>query len=318
MGIRKMNSEILFRYENWGTHVFPSHINMALEEFLIKRIADEKLEKHLAAVRFYSFVNDSIVLGYAQDTDIIRKLERGVELTRRITGGSHVQTGPNTLAYTFVVPRDGNLKTIDEMRAYFAAKVAHALSKIGIYPIDVNNKASIITVNGRIIASHAMWWGLKSALLHGIIILSPYDVDKIVSRVVLQQRQIGNQIYSEYLALKHLPVVSEELTKRKVRLLLKPHFLRNIVADAILKEVTGNRYIKRTIDNRVIRTSLELFKKRYGEPLWIKEHKPEFTEEEVEEIPGEELAGPLKKNLCYCLFIQVPDEDFKIMSDPIK
>lgn len=302
----------LFYYENWGAQVLPSNINMALEEFLLKRVALSKNKQ--AALRFYSFTNDSIVLGYAQDTDVLKKLDKEVSLTRRITGGSHVQTGQNTLAYSFSVPRDGNFSHFEEMRAYYAAKVAKALKNLGLGPIEVDNKASTINVGPRVIASHAMFWGVKSALLHGIVILTPYDVDKIAQRVVLAKRHIGGKTYSEYEALKKLPAVSIELPERKKPLVLKPEFLRELVSRAIIKEVAGEKFKKMKIDNRVIRQSMVLFKKRYGAPVWIREHQPTFTSKEAEEIPGEELAGPLRKGLGYCLFSQVPDEKFKEMT----
>lgn len=312
-----MKPEILFEYEYWGNHVFPSSLNMALEEFLLNRVACQKKGRKFAALRFYSFPRDSIVLGYAQDTDVLKNMAGEVDLTRRITGGSHVQTGQNVLAYSFVVPRDGNFHNFEEMRAYYASLVARALESLGVGPIDVDNKASTLKLEGRIIASHAMFWGVRSALLHGIVILQPYDVDKIAERLVLRERKIGNKIYSEYSALKKLPALSLELLKRRVRLYLKPDFLRGIVAKAILKEATSNRYSERKITDRVLKESSVFFEKRYGIPLWIKNHQPTFTEEEAEAIPGEELSGPLKKNLGYCLFSQTPDEDFKYMADPI-
>ncbi|MBI2084825.1 MAG: lipoate--protein ligase family protein [Candidatus Aenigmarchaeota archaeon] len=305
----------MFNYEYWGRGVFPSQINMALEEFLIRRIAEETKDKHLATVRFYSFAKDSIVLGYAQATDVLKKLDPSVDLTRRVTGGSHVQTGPNIIAYSFVVPRDGSFRDYEDMRAYFATQVANALSNIGVDAVDVDNKASTINVNGRVIASHAIWWGVKSALLHGLVHLTPYDVDKIASRVLLQRRKIGNSVYSEYDALRNLPTVSTELDGNAPPQ-TSPYALRGLVAEAILKEVTGGNYESRVINDAVIDRSMELLKQRYGVPRWINRHQPTFTRREVEEIPGEDLSGPLKRNLGYCLFLQVPDKDFKKMAGP--
>lgn len=305
----------LFDYEHWGTGVFPADINMALEEFLLKRVAEQK---SIATMRFYSFPRDTIVLGYAQATDAIKRLDAGAELTRRITGGSHVQTGKNIVAYSFVVPRDGSFRHFEDMRAYYAERVANSLGNIGIESVTVDNKASTINVDGRIIASHAIFWGINSALLHGLIHLTPYDVDKIAERVVLQQRQIGSHTYSEYLALKNLPTVATELNGRLSGNRIKDHVLRHLVSDAISHEVAGDRFEKKQIDDNVMARSSELFQKRYGMPLWVNEHKPTFTPVEVEAIPGEELDGPLRKNLGYCLFIQVPDNDFKKMSEPVE
>ncbi|MEK7519198.1 MAG: hypothetical protein AAB565_00200 [Patescibacteria group bacterium] len=313
-----MKQEILYPYEYWGITVLPGHTQMALEEFLIRRVANlsEKAGQSRAAVRFYSFPQDTVVLGYGQDVDAVKKEDSSFLVTRRVTGGSHIQTGVNTMAYTFVVPRDGNFDNYEQMRSYYAGIVALSLKKIGIGAIDIDNKASIITVKGRIIASHAMFWGVQSALFHGLIILQPPDVDKIAERVVLQKRQIGNVFYSEYSALKNLPALSRELETKLVRSLLEPPMIYRVVADAILKEATGNRYQEKRIGKETISQALDLMSKKFSSPQWIKERKPPYTKDEVEEIPGEELAGPLKRDLGYCLFIQVQDDDFKNMANP--
>jgi hypothetical protein len=200
------------------------------------------------------------------------------------------------------------------MRAYFASLVAKALKNLGLGPIEVDNKASTINVGARIIASHAMFWGVKSALLHGIVILTPYDVDKIAQRVALSERNIGGKIYSEYSALKKLPAVSKELPERKKPLIMSFEFLREFVSRAIIKEVAGEKFKKMKINNNIIKEAVELMKKRYRSLVWIKKHEPTFTREEVDEIPGEELQGPLRKGLGYCLFSQVPDDKFKEMA----
>ncbi len=291
---------------------------MALEEFLIKRVATlgENPATTRAAVRFYSFPADTIVLGYAQSTDILKKEDPSFLVTRRITGGSHVQTGANTMAYAFVIPRDGRFSNYEEMRVYYADAVGRAFTDLGMDPIDVDNKASTIMINGRIIASHAMFWGVRSALMHGLIILQPYDVDKIAERVALQKRRIGKYFYPEYLALKRLPAVSVELRKKLVKSMLEPKILRQMIADAILKHVSGGRYTEQKITQGVIREAMRLVAAKYNVYPWVKERKPAYTAEEVEEIPGEDLAGPLKTGLGYCLFLQVQDADFKEMSEP--
>lgn len=307
----------LFNYEYWGFGIFPGDVNMALEEFLIQRIAQKDPQKHIAATRFYSFATDSIVLGYGQDTDVIKKIDKDVGLTRRMTGGSHIQTGPNTIAYTFVIPRDNTFVTYGDMRAYYAERVANALKKLGIGDITVDNPSSTINVGERVIASHAIWWGVKSALLHGLIILSPYDVDKIASRVFLAKRSIDNKIYSEYVVLKNLPTVATELQNKRSAPSLKHRILYGIINKAILDEVSGEEYKPYMINKSIIQKSYRFLAQRYGALKWIDKHQPVFTHYEAEEIPGEELAGKLKKNLGYCLFIQVPDNKFKKMSDPV-
>ncbi len=307
--------ERLFDYEHWGTGIFPGEINMALEEFMVKRIAGQNGSKPFAALRFYSFPDPTIVVGYGQSTDIIK--DPRVAVTRRITGGSHVQTGRNILAYSFVVPRDGSFRTYEDMRTYFAGCVANGLTDIGIEDVTIDNKASTINVKERIIASHAIFWGIKSALLHGLIHLTPYDVDRIASRVFLQTRRIGNHIYSEEAALRNLPTISTELNGGAPNH-TKIHILRNIVSGTITQQVTGHEYERRQIDEKVLEGANELYRQKYGNPLWINKHRPTFTIKEVESIPGEELDGPLKEKQGYCLFLQVPDKDFRRMAESVE
>ena len=150
-------------------------------------------------------------------------------------------------------------------------------------------------------------------MLHGLIIIDPYDVQEVANRVTLGSRKIGNKVYSEYAALKNLPAVSRLLTK------VAPNetastILKDMTAKAILKHVTNNKQENKKIDNKVVSSAFDLLKRKYNLPIWIDKRKPTFTKEEIEAIPGEELNGPLKKNLGYCLFIQVKNKDFKKMA----
>lgn len=303
----------MFDYEYWGNGTFPSHVNMALEEFFFRRSA-----QNVATVRFFDFPKDSVVLGYAQDTDAIKKQDFTFDVTRRITGGSHVQVGSNIIAYSFTVPRDGSFTHYEDMRAYYAELVANALGYLGIENITVDNKASTINVDGKVVASHAILWGVQSALLHGLIIIDPYDVEEVANRVVLGSRKIGNKVYSEYAALKNLPAVSRLLTKvaPNANEAAKSTILKDLIAKAILKHTTNNKQKNKKVDDKVVSSAFDLLKRKYNLPIWIDRRKPTFTKEEIEAIPGEELNGQLKKNLGYCLFIQVKDNDFKKMAQP--
>ncbi|MBI2545498.1 MAG: lipoate--protein ligase family protein [Candidatus Aenigmarchaeota archaeon] len=305
--------DYLFAYEYWGNGAFSQHENMGIEQYLIERIGNQKPGGNKAALRFYTFNKDSIVLGYAQATDVIRKLDSDFGLARRVTGGSHVQTGPNIIAYSFVVPRDGTFRHFEDMRKYYASHVAGALEDIGLSSIEVDNKASIINVGGRPIAGHAIYWGIKSAMLHGLIALTPYDVNKINSMVYLRSRMIGNETFTEYDALRNSPAVSTELNGSNP----ENGRLRQLVGDAILRRVTEGDYTKMKVGDDVLRESLVLLRKRLGREKWVSEREPPLTTREVEEIPGEELAGNLRTGLGYCLYFAVEDKDFKKIAQPI-
>ena len=304
----------MFNYEYWGLGSFNAKVNMALEEFLLKRAITG-----IVPVRFWDFSKDSVVLGYGQATDAVKKRDSTFDIVRRITGGSHVQTGKNILAYTFAVPRDGSFRHLEDMRAYFADVVAKSLEYLGIQNIEVDNKASTIMVDKKIIASHAMIWGIESALLHGLIIVDPYDVNEVFERVNLKRRKIGRNVYTEYNALKNLPAISQLLTN------IAPNFneekrseiLKEIIAKSILKNLT-NKYETKKITTSTIVEAFDVVNKKHKKIDWIENRKPPFTEEEIEKIPGEELDGTLKKNLGYCLFSQVKNKDFKRMVETEK
>lgn len=301
----------MFDYEYWGNGTFPGAVTMALEEYMLKRAAQTKK----AMVRFYSFPKDTVVLGYAQATDALKQAA-GADVIRRATGGSHVQTGQNILAYSFAAPRNGQFSGIEDMRNYYATHIATAFQNLGIENVDIDNRASSVNINEKVTAAHAMIWGVESALLHGLIIIEPYDMEQLARRISLGTRIIRGKPYSEYDAIRHIPAISAILPD------LVPHApperrreaIRQIVAEAILQEVTRGKHTKKSVTGRTINESLPLLENRYGKQRWTATHRPVFTEEEIEEIPGEQLDGPLKANLGYCMYLQVPDKDFKKMT----
>ena len=302
----------MFNYQYWKNDLYTANVNMALEEFFLKHSAETKA----ATLRLWSVPKDAGVLGYSQDTDVIKKIDTDFNIVRRASGGSHIQIGPNILSYTMTVPRDGSFKNYEDMRAYYAEKIANSLSNLGIEGLSVDNKASTVNVEGRVVASHAIIWGVQSALLHGLIIIDPYDVDKISSRLVLGSRKIGNNTYTEYSALKNIPTVSKLLDKVAKNANDRTEALKEILTKEILSEVSRGKHTNHLVDNKVLTKSYELIQQKYGQDEWTNLKKPAFTKEQIEEIPGEELDGPLKKNLGYCLYIQVKDKDFKKMAEP--
>lgn len=307
----------MFDYVYWGNNSFPSNINMALEEFFTKLATTEKVP----SIRFFTFDRDSIVLSYGQATDAIKKLDDKVELTRRLTGGSHVQQGPNALSYMFAIPRDGSFKDIPDFRAYYADIVGRAFQNLGIENVEVDNVACGIKIDDKVSASHAIFWGIESALVHGIIILKPYDVESLANRIWLKTRKIGNKVYTEKSALRNIPAIMSRLKnfapnanpKQKLKA------VHELVAQEILKEATKGKFKREAIDQKIINKLNPLLQEKYDQKNWIERRKPPFTQEEVEEIPGlygAKLDGSLKKNMPYCLWIEVKNKEFKKMAEP--
>ena len=234
----------MFDYEFWHSEKYPIEVNMALEEYFLKR------SQKRACLRVWSVPKDAAVLGYSQATDVIKKMESGFNVVRRASGGSHIQIGSNVLAYTITVPRDGSFKHYEDLRAYYADKIAKSFENLGISNITVDNKASTINVDGKVVASHAVVWGVNSALLHGLIIVDPYNVNKLSNRLVLGSRKIGSKTYTEYSALKNIPAISQLLdnTAKNLNQKQRTEALKEIVSQEILKFITENKFKNKKID----------------------------------------------------------------------
>ncbi|MBI4014679.1 MAG: lipoate--protein ligase family protein [Candidatus Aenigmarchaeota archaeon] len=295
----------MFDYEYWGFGTYRAAVNMALEEAMLLRA------KKKAAIRFFDFAKDSVVLGYAQATDVLKK--RNADVVRRITGGSHVQTGKNILAYSIAVPRDSSFSGYEDMRAYYAEKIKNALEGMGIEDVTADNRASSINIGNKVVAGHSMFWGVESALLHGLILMEHYQIEKLAARIELSGRKIGPRIYSEYDALKNAPVIlsKTDIAKNAPK---RNDAVKRIMAERILAELTKGKHASAPVSAKTVAKAMPLLAKRYGNDAWTEERSPSFTHEQAEEIPGEELNGGLKKKLGYCLYLQVNDRDFRRMA----
>ncbi len=302
----------MYRYEDWGFTTLPPAEQMAVEEYMLDYTADTD-DRGIAL--FYDFPHDSMVYGYAQQSGL-RKAQ--VPAVRRITGGSHIQVGPNTMAYSFAVPRNNQFADLEDMRGYYAGVVADALRSMGVPNVTVDNDASTILVNDRIIASHAINWGVDSALLHGLLLVDPYDADSVAQHLPLKTRKIGNHRYSEYDVLQHLPGLStvidtSEKASQERRLRLKQQ-----TATAIKEElVQRNLPDINPVTGKTVRTSHQTQGYKHRSEAWIRDRTPAFTPERIETIPYHPLQGELEDLRDYCLFIQTDDTDFKHMAAPL-
>jgi len=302
----------MFDYEYLGNTTFNGKINMALEEYMLWRATEIKK----AMIRFYSFSNDTVVLGYAQATDALKASD--IDVVRRATGGSHVQTGENIIAYSFAVPRDGSFTHFEDMRKYYAEHVANAFSSLGIDNVEPDNEASSVNIDGKVAAAHAIIWGVNSALIHGLIVINPYDMERLAQRIYLGTRVIGGKVYSDYDAIRNIPTIAEILPDLAKNSNERTDAIKKILSNVILREVTKGKHENKVIDDKIINASWPLMERRYGKQLWTNTHNPVFTKVEIEEVPGEELDGKLKEKLGYCMYIQVKDKDFKKMAEPLE
>ena len=303
----------MFNYEYWGLNNLSISENMALEELML----EESALRNVAGIRFWDVKKDSVVLGYGESPKNVKGGDASFDLARRITGGSHVEFDNACLAYTFTVPRDGSFRHYEDMRKYFAEHVSSALSDLGIREVYADNKASTINVGGKVIASHAIFWGVKSALLHGLLLVDHYDVEKIAERMILSKRKISGSVYDEADALKLAPVASELIkSAQPISREEKADFARKVISEKLLDSLTQGNHSKLFVSEKTISRAERLVKTMHTDSRWLDLRNPSYTKEAVEAIPGEELNGPLKDGLGYCMYIEVSDKDFKEMAVP--
>jgi len=304
----------MFNYLYWGLSSLQGMDNMALEEYFLRKSAEDKS----AHIRFYDFAKDTVVLGYGQALDAVKKWDSSFTVARRASGGSHVHVGKNVLAYSFIIPRDGSFSNHQDFRIHYAEKVAAALEAVGIPALSTDHNASTIMQENKVIASHAVTWGVNSALLHGLVMIDPYDIQRLLERVHLATRNIGSKQYAEADALGQIPTVTRILAELKQHATpeQKSAYCKEIVGNAILKEVAGTSFTKSALTENILARARAVQNEKYASESWLKQRDPIFTPDEIEEMPGEQLDGPLKKNMGYCLYIQVPDKDFKKMAEP--
>ncbi|MEM0154503.1 MAG: hypothetical protein QW814_01560 [Methanothrix sp.] len=303
----------MFNYEYWGLNNLSISENMALEELML----EESASRNVAGIRFWNVKKDSVVLGYGESPKNVKARDASFDLARRITGGSHVEFDKACLAYTFTVPRDGSFRHYEDMRKYFAEYMASALSELGIKDVYADNKASTINVDGKVIASHAIFWGVKSALLHGLLLIDHYDVDRIAERMILSKRKIGSSIYDESDALRLAPVASELIKPNSpMPKLENAEFARRAISEKLLDSLTRGNHSKLFVGEKTLSRAERLVSSTHTDSRWLDLRNPPYTKETVEAIPGEELAGTLKEGLGYCMYIEVSDKDFKEMAIP--
>ncbi|MCL5412078.1 MAG: hypothetical protein M1474_00350 [Candidatus Marsarchaeota archaeon] len=306
----------VFYYEYWGEQTLPIKMNMALEEFALAR--SERMG--VATVRFWDVRKDAVVLGYGESPSAIKRADRSFDLARRITGGSHVQFDSNCLAYSFTVPMDGSFKHFDDMRKYYAEKIGAALTELGIDVSRVDNRASTINVDGRVVASHAMYWGVKSSLMHGLMLINKYDVNTILRRVRLNERKIGRHVYSEEAALRGIPALGARLANR-MRMIsptARTEYAKRLIEEEILKQITGGNHANKQVGSAVFEEAERIVSETHIGKPWVLDRTPPLSSDRVDTIPGEELDGKLRDGLGYCLYSQVTNRDFARMSEPIE
>jgi len=167
-------------------------MNMAIDEALMLR----QLENALPTLRFYGWARPSFSFGYfqkiAEEVDLPKCREQGIDLVRRPTGGGTVIHGWD-LTYSVAVSLDNPLIPKDTLGSYrlISACIIEGLQQLGIKAEHYSERA-----NG-------------DAMLQNICLTNPTKYDVLIGgRKVAgaaQRRKQGVMLHQGYIALDMPP-----------------------------------------------------------------------------------------------------------------
>ena len=144
------------------SHETDPHINLALEEWLLRRPGGPK-----TVLLLYRNAA-SVVIGRNQnpwlECDLREAARRQLRLARRISGGGTVYHDPGNTNFTFVMPRP------DYSPERYLALVVDTLETLGV-PATMTDRHAI-EYNGRKISGTAFMLTGKRALQHGTMLMS--------------------------------------------------------------------------------------------------------------------------------------------------
>ncbi len=102
-------------------------LNMALDEVLLQNPGDTPL------LRFYRWAQPTVTFGYFEPSGAARRVAKGREIIRRLTGGGIVEHGDD-VTFTLIIPRGvpfARLRSVESYRQIHAA-LARALECGGV------------------------------------------------------------------------------------------------------------------------------------------------------------------------------------------
>lgn len=155
------------------------HIDSDLSEPAFTVAADEAIARARSkglvpnTLHFYRRNRPTVSLGYFQEVEkaVNREFckENGIQIVRRVTGGSAIYTDPGHLIYGLVL--EENTLPADRTKAFgkVCGAIIHALGELGIDAVF--KPANDVLVGGRKISGSAQMrrWGI--VLQHGTVVL---------------------------------------------------------------------------------------------------------------------------------------------------
>ena len=168
------------------TGVRPSRWNISMTAALaemhrVGRIPD--------TIRFHRYPR-SVLVGrqqsLAQEVDVVRCRQGGVEIARRVTGGGAVYMSPGILAWDVVAGRDRFGSTLAEVSSGISAIVAGGLCRLGVRAMTA--RPGDIEIGGQKVSGSGGAFEGRTIILQGSLLI---DFDREEMASVLKARARG-------------------------------------------------------------------------------------------------------------------------------
>lgn len=250
-------------------------VNLATEEYLLQKDFSEPL------VLFY-IQEPSIIIGRNQnpleEINVPFVKEKGIVLTRRISGGGAVYDDLGNVSFSFVsagTKEDfGNFKE-------FTQPILKALHEMGAKEAVMSGRNDLL-IAGKKFSGNAMYKKKGKLFSHGTLML---DVDLEVLPQALQvakdkiESKGTKSVRSHVTNLKpYLAPAYQKLTTEEFR----DELLKRLFEVKDLKEIASHKLVLTPEDEGEIK---KIVAKTYGNPQWIYGETPPFTLQRRKRFP---------------------------------
>ena len=251
--------------------------NLATEDYLLNTLSFEE-----PLVLFY-IQKPCVILGRNQNAyeeiDLAYAREKGIVITRRLSGGGAVYDDLGNVSFSFVV-QEGH-QAFEDFKA-FTKPIIEALHKMGATGAEISGRNDLL-IDGKKFSGNAMYTKKGKMYTHGTLM---YDVDLAeVQRVLtVSKKKIESKGTKSvrgrvtnlrpYLDEKYQKLTIEEFRNR---------LLMELFDVESLTEIAEKEYVLTKADQQEIR---KLVAEVYGNEAWIFGEAPKFTIKKEEKFKG--------------------------------
>ena len=251
--------------------------NLATEDYLLNTLSFEE-----PLVLFY-IQEPCVILGRNQNAyeeiDLAYAREKGIVITRRLSGGGAVYDDLWNVSFSFVVQEEH--QAFGDFKA-FTKPIIEALHKMGATGAEISGRNDLL-IDGKKFSGNAMYTKKGKMYTHGTLM---YDVDLAeVQRVLtVSKKKIESKGTKSvrgrvtnlrpYLDEKYQQLTIEEFRNR---------LLMELFDVESLTEIAEKEYVLTKADQQEIR---KLVAEVYGNEAWIFGEAPKFTIKKEEKFKG--------------------------------